>query len=374
MDAMLEASEKNRILGRLEEIIREREQEGVPAPSVIKDGSFLSTAALLIESIEQGAPILSDPGRHMDYYLSFCEDFFSYGEIAEVLRDFFVLFYRQSKETDHSFDPFVSTTGIVKEHQQEAWSCFLDSMLTDSPGYHRFAMVLFQTILEEMCVAKTAPALSTDNELAGLALRSVLYYSFDSRKICRFMFSLCDVIREENQEEFLKICMEDVYRNYPLSCSREAAEQKDSPVPLKALLARRILERHEREGELQKAAHAIPDLAPSFERHQISRLAFQERNKLFNSAAKKASVFSQLFKSNTLKYGRRSGYIRHEINGKPSYQVSPFVTFRQEYELPSLYVASIFDWYVARKTVMNERSEYIASHHKKLSPDAEREG
>lgn len=374
MDAMLEVSEKNRILGRLEEIIRGREKEGVQAPPVIEDGSFLSAADLLIESIEQGAPILSDPGTHMDYCLACCEDFFSCGEIAEVLRDFFVLFYNQGQESGHSFDPFVSTAGIVKEHQPEAWSCFLDSMLTDSPGYHRFAMVLFQTILEETCFDETAAALSADNELAGLVLRSVLYFSFDGSKICRFMFSLCDVIREQNQAEFLKICTEDVYRNYPLGCSREAAEHKDSPVPLKALLSKQILEKFEQERALQDAAHAIPDLAQSFERHQISRLAFQERNKQFNSAARKASVFSQLFKTNTLKYGRRSGYIRHEINGKPSYQVSPFVTFRQEYELPSLYVASIFDWCVARKTVMDERSEYIAAHHKKLSPDFEGKG
>lgn len=353
---------KEQIINRIETCIRIHTEEGKEVPKIVTDNTLLTTLGSFLDSVYAENVDGPDLTRNVDYCLYASSTFFSYGELLESLCDIYCLFYERNHKDVPFFEIFELSFDCLRGHQEDVWQGYLKYMVEDSIGAFHFASFLFQDVLEITHLNAVADVLSADMELAILVLRSALYYTLDSGKICRFMFELSDYMPADKQDRFLDICINEVYRNYPGSCGSIADEYNLTEESPKLLLAQRIMEKREHERRLQEVAHAIPDLFPSLERYHIYRAARQEQNTSLVKDSRKKSVLAQLIQTNTLKYGKRSAFIREGVNGASGYQVSPFVSIKHEYELPFLYVTSPYDWIQAKVDVLHARSEYIASH------------
>ena len=353
---------KEQIINRIETCIRIHTEEGKEVPKVVTDSTLLTTLGSFLDSVYAENVDVPDLTCNVDYCLYASSTFFSYGELLDSLCDIYCLFYEKNHKDVPFVEKFELSFDCLRGHQEDVWQGYLKYMVEDRIGSFHFASLLFQDVLDITHLNAVEDMLSADMELAILALRSALYYTLNSGKICRFMFELADFIPTEGRVRFLDICINEVYRNYPGSCGSIADEYNLIEESPKSILAQRIIEKREHEHRLQESAHAIPDLFPSLERYHIYRAARQEQNSSLVKDSRKKSVLAQLFQTNTLKYGKRSAFIQEGVNGASGYQVSPFVSIKHEYELPFLYVTSPYDWIQAKVDVLHARSEYIASH------------
>ena len=119
-------------------------------------------------------------------------------------------------------------------------------------------------------------------------------------------------------------------------------------------LAEKVLEMHERMLNERKLSYEIRDLEISREHQYIYRRAMQEQNRMINKNANKKSVFGQLFKRRTLKYGTRNAHVCSGKKEEKFYQVNPYMHHEYHMELPAIYVKDPVEYEFRRGTFLEE--------------------
>lgn len=372
MEILQSPIEKEQIIKRIEDIICIHNKGNAKVPTLIIDKTLMNTACSLLDSILKGDDHNTDLFSRMDYCLFTCESFFECDEIIEIICDIYLFCFLQSGKPENYFKKFNMTVSRLRDQQPGVWKSYLFCLVNGETGYFEFANELFQNVVDVTRVCEIESDFSSDIQLASLILKTALYFTVNGKKICRLMFEMGKYIREDFQDEFREICIKEVYNNYGESSFTIASDYNNAKDSFQRLLAQQIIDNRVREQELQQKSRSIPDLLPSMERYQVFRVALQERNEKLNNSAKEASVLYKLFNNETLKYGKRTGFVCKGANGESGFQVSPIISIKQEYELPYLFVVSPCDWKNQRIGVVKSRSEYIALHSKELSPDTER--
>ena len=118
--------------------------------------------------------------------------------------------------------------------------------------------------------------------------------------------------------------MEEVYGNYPGTFFEIAENYKKVNESKQVDLANRVIKVHNRILKERELCYKIKDLRPSRIHQNIYRKARMDQNRQMNERAHKESFFAQMFPSEILKYGNRSGFIvigRFAVTAQPPYVI-----------------------------------------------------
>lgn len=192
----------------------------------------------------------------------------------------------------------------------------------------------------------------SNNQLIRI-LKASLYCSVDNLKICNIAFQLLDFL-DGAPEKYIDFCMDDAYRSYPETMFEVSKQYITAKNASQVQLAELVTKAHEKMLYEHELCLKINDLQPSSEHQYIYRRALQEQNKQINKKAHEQSVFANLFNSITLKYGTRSAHIIQGAKGEKLYQSAPYQCFKQEMELPGLYVDDPVGFAMKRQAFFDE--------------------
>lgn len=192
----------------------------------------------------------------------------------------------------------------------------------------------------------------SNNQLIRI-LKATLYFSVDNSKTCKIAFQLLNLI-DEAPEKYITFCMDDLYKNYPGTMLKVSKQFITSDVDLQVQLAELVSKAHEKTVQEYELCLKIKDLRPSEEHQYIYRKALQEQNKQINKKAHEKSIFASFFSTRTLKYGVRNAHIVKGDRGEKIYQSSPYQYFKQEMELPGLYVEDPVGFAMKKQAFLDE--------------------
>lgn len=192
----------------------------------------------------------------------------------------------------------------------------------------------------------------SNNQLIRI-LKATLYFSVDNSKTCKIAFQLLNLI-DEAPEKYITFCMDDLYKNYPGTMLKVSKQFITSDVDLQVQLAELVSKAHEKTVQEYELCLKIKDLRPSEEHQYIYRKALQEQNKQINKKAHEKSIFASFFSARTLKYGVRNAHIVKGDRGEKIYQSSPYQYFKQEMELPGLYVEDPVGFAMKKQAFLDE--------------------
>ena len=195
--------------------------------------------------------------------------------------------------------------------------------------------------------------LSFSNNQLKRILKTTLYFSVDNSKTCKIAFQLLNLI-DEAPEKYITFCMDDLYKNYPGTMLKVSKQFITSDVDLQVQLAELVSKAHEKTVQEYELCLKIKDLRPSEEHQYIYRKALQEQNKQINKKAHEKSIFASFFSTRTLKYGVRNAHIVKGYRGEKIYQSSPYQYFKQEMELPGLYVEDPVGFAMKKQAFLDE--------------------
>lgn len=203
-------------------------------------------------------------------------------------------------------------------------------------------------------------------------MKGILYFAVETKKICHMAFQLLG-FSDENDSKYIEFCMEEVYGNYPATFFEIAENYKDAKGLKRIDLANRIIKEHNRILKERELCYKIKDLQPSRIHRNIYRRAQMDQNRQMNKRAHNESFFAQMFPSQILKYGKRSGFIVKGRYDEESFQVSPFAKFEYSIEIPAVYTKDPVEFELRRREYLEEVKQ-SASGNKGLPASTEGKG
>lgn len=96
-----------------------------------------------------------------------------------------------------------------------------------------------------------------------------------------------------------------------------------------------------------------------------------DQSRQMNKRAHDESFFAQMFPSQILKYGKRSGFIVIGRRNEENFQVSPFAKFEYSVEIPAVYTKDPVEFELRRRKYLEEVKQ-SASGNKGLPASTER--
>lgn len=276
------------------------------------------------------------------------------------------------------FDVMNSVHSGLSEYAEEVTVEALGYMLSGGGGRFFFGIGLLDKVGDLKKIHKNEDegnsdfAVAYDDKQMIYLMKGVLYFIADNKRICHMAFQLLELSNESN-EKYMEFCMTDVYGNYPATMYEVAKYYKTVANHKQVNLAEKVLEVHECMLNERKLSYEIRDLQISREHQYIYRRAMQEQNRMINKKANKKSVFGQLFKSRTLKYGTRNAYVSFGRKDEKFYQVNPYMHHEYHMELPAIYVKDPVEYEFRRRTFLEEIMHNEVSD-KGLSDSTERKG
>lgn len=201
-------------------------------------------------------------------------------------------------------------------------------------------------------------------------MKGILYFAVETKKICHMAFQLLGFANEDNSK-YIEFCMKEVYGNYPETFFEIAENYKDAKESKQADLANRIIKEHNRILKERELCYKIKDLQPSKIYQNIYRRAQMDQSRQMNKRAHDESFFAQMFPSQILKYGKRSGFIVIGRRNEENFQVSPFAKFEYSVEIPAVYTKDPVEFELRRRKYLEEVKQ-SASGNKGLPASTER--
>ncbi|WP_195636539.1 hypothetical protein [Enterocloster bolteae] len=257
------------------------------------------------------------------------------------------------------FDVMNSVHSGLSEYTEEVTVEALGCMLSGDRELFFFGIGLLDEVGDLKILHKSVDesnfdfAVAYDDKQMIHLMKGVLYYIADNKRICHMAFQLLELSNESN-EKYMEFCIADVYGNYPATMHEVAEYYKTVASQKQVSLAEKVLEMHERMLNERKLSYEIRDLEISREHQYIYRRAMQEQNRMINKNANKKSVFGQLFKRRTLKYGTRNAHVCSGKKEEKFYQVNPYMHHEYHMELPAIYVKDPVEYEFRRGTFLEE--------------------
>ena len=198
---------------------------------------------------------------------------------------------------------------------------------------------------------ETEKSFFSDAQLIRL-MKGILYFSIDSKFICRTAFQLLGFLKDECTQYF-NFCMEEVYANYPVTLYNVSLEYKNKGNEMQNQLAELVIKEYEQLLDEQANVRGVKDLQPSYEHQRIYRKAQMIQTREISKKANEQSVFRQLFLSRIMKYGVRNAHIVKLPKNQKQVRESVYQHITHEMELPLIYVQDPVGY-------ESKKSEYIA--------------
>lgn len=268
------------------------------------------------------------------------------------------------------FESMSSITHKFSNYSEEVTKEALNDMLSTEIDKFFFGLGLLIKVgnFSKLYNNNEKKILLTDYQMIRL-MKGVLYFAVDTKKICHMAFQLLEFSVENNK--YIDFCMEEVYGNYPETFYEIAEKYKDMKEIKQAELADKIIEKHSRILEERERCYKIRDLQPSRTHQYIYRRAQMEQNQQMNKSAHEKSFFAKMFRSETLKYGNRSGFVVTGKHNEKFFQVSPFSKHEYSIEIPAIYGKDPVEFELRRRAYLEEVKQNAVSN-KGLSASTER--
>lgn len=295
-----------------------------------------------------------------------CLDYFwdtqiNHGNYENVIQDMAVCFRTNKFRTHYSrfFEILDATRSALAKHSTEVTELALKYILKNNADEIFFGLGLlsntgniakFHTKKSTECV--TFSGLLLDEQMIQV-MKPILYFSVDDQQICHFAFQILSLAKGMS-DAYMEFCMSEVYGNYPVTLYEVSAHYRESDIKQQSELAKKVNDAYELAEEEYKIATAIKDLMPCWEHQRIYHKAQNEHSKQIRKMANEKSVFANLFRSQSLKYGVRSGFIVRGAKKEKYYQVAPFQRFEKKMELAANYVNNPVDYEMRRRSYLCE--------------------
>ena len=281
-------------------------------------------------------------------------------EILQQLQQVFDVneYYNDYKDFFLQFNKIFSK---LKNQQEVVFDYFLRSILTAGTNNFYFALGLYEYLIDINSITANCQKRNIELKEFRLIIQGILYFTFNTKKLCRFSFELIHLIPEiDDIEPYLKVCIDEIYENYSYTYWLIATEQKNHYNKWGKLLKERIIERYENYQLIQGKARNILDLRPSEERSRLYRKALIEQNKKLNRKVDEKSFWAQMFQKRFMKYGKRHAGIQHVDKERYSYHVTPYMETKVEIEQQNLSVKHPVEWIYLKLEYFKERENYCA--------------
>ena len=254
------------------------------------------------------------------------------------------------------FDGMSAVTSMLHNKSGEAAAYGIREIVRGGLAEVIFGAALLSEVgnlTELKAVYQADPAQNIYSEENWIRVMQVIRYLIaDSNRICGFAFRLPELMK--TSQLYLDFCMDEIYGNYPGTMQEQAEKYRNSECESQKILAKMVLEQAERERAEHEITSKIRDLWPSAEHEILERKAQWEQNRAINKNAEKASVFTSLFPSRTLKYGSRSGHIVTGRKHEMTYNSQPFAHISCKMELPKLYTDDPVEYELRRNAFWEE--------------------
>lgn len=295
-----------------------------------------------------------------------CLDYFWYthinsGYLQDVIQDMALCFSANKFRTSYShfFEQINSTRSAMAEHVSLVTEIALEYMLKDDPDENLFGLGLLinngsvkKLYDEKMESNPDFTGLLGDDQMVRI-MKVILYFSVDDSQICHFAFQLLSLSLGANNA-YTEFCLSEVYADYPATLYEVAAYYIQSNIQEQAELAKKVNKAYEMAADKYRKASVIMDLQPSWEHQRIYRKAQNYYLKQIRKKANEKSFFSSLFRSQTLKYGVRSGHIVRGTKKEKFYQATPFRRFEKKMEIAASYVNDPVNYEMRRRSYLSE--------------------
>ena len=191
----------------------------------------------------------------------------------------------------------------------------------------------------------------TDRDIHTL-LMGVYLFCIDAGKLMVLLFGLYECVKDKT--EFIKMCVEDIYNNYPgdmVAYAEKVMKEQEGT----QLLASKVLEHHKRMQKEQEVLKDDMDFVQSMEHRMVDFTLVVERNSRINEMAEENSFFGRYFPKRMMKYGRKFGYFQENKNKKGEFKVSDYQNYSMSIELPLSFIRDPLSYYYRRKCYLADR-------------------
>lgn len=295
-----------------------------------------------------------------DYYYHFRSKLSTADVLKELHSTFIVNGYNNTCYHEF-FKLFKDLLSEYSDRQYTVWQYFMYVLYDRKEESVAFAIGLFEYAITFSESVNQIFEFEINEKTACLTVKLLSALSIHCEQVCIFSFEIARFL-SENSQQYIETIYDDIYTSYPYTCQKTAQNYVDSSFYLQQKVARRIVNRYQREYDEQKQWHTIPDLWPSMKRQMIAQNSSIQQNKRINKMAQKESIFAQLFSNHMMKYGKRSGYIRHIGHNNYTYQTNEYMSFETSMELSETYTKTPVEWYLSRREVLEERRKYIEAY------------
>lgn len=235
------------------------------------------------------------------------------------------------------FDNFDLTRSTLKTHQNQLCEYVLDKIARGNKDQFYFALGLFLSAVDTDSICENnIKIVFTEDDLLTI-LEGIALFSIDAKVTCNLSFKLYSLTdkRMPSYENFMFkfICL-----NYPKTIVNFAEKYVDEKSGLVSTFAKDTLNFMKDIQKKEDESFDIPDLKPNLDRiNAYTKIQFLQQKEINNKANEK-SIFSSLFKTRKMKYGKKNGIIQIGVDNELIFHESGYNEISVEYELPRFFI------------------------------------
>ncbi len=265
--------------------------------------------------------------------------------------------YRENQ--DNFFGDIHQVMSVLRENMEEVIQNALEDLLSNDINRVYFSVGLLTegSLGNQLTLpARMDKKIYSEIQLSRM-LKILMYFSADGKKVCHGAFQLL-TMTEEEPENYIKVCWEDIYENYPHTFYEVAKTYSESDYVGQKELAKEVISRYEADSKEQESLCIIRDFLPTIEQHRIYANAQNRQRNQIQRSSRKNFIFAELFPARVLKYGTANAHIVKGTKGEKIFQSSGYHRFEYSMELPKLYVIDPVGFYMRKKQILQEVAEH----------------
>lgn len=244
----------------------------------------------------------------------------------------------------------------LQKEQELLCEIAFDGILYGDLNAFTFGIKLYEKILVVSEMGAYIIKSKISDKLLIKIIRGILFFTINTEKMCTLIYESLNGV--ELTADFMKMCMEDIYSNYPGTFIKISKRYTESANEKQRYLADTLLQYDAKQRIKIEEGYNNTELRPSDQRMRVYHKAQVEQNNKINVEANNKSLFTRFFPSRTMKYGKRHAFVQAAQNGKYVFQVSNYVTHKVEMELPRESVNNPVEFYRLRNEYIGSRCNY----------------
>ncbi len=251
---------------------------------------------------------------------------------------------------DEFFEKIPNVCKKLAEEQETVCKTVVDYILCGESYEFAFAIRMYEHVMSIQGFEAYIKEYEVTEEEIIIILKGILFFSIDSKKLCKMIY--VGLKHVDVTQSYMDFCTEMIYGNYPGTFIEISKQYLKAENEKQRFFAEKVINFNNEQRENKEVGYKNEELQPSEMRRRSYYREMREQEEKINQEAHKKSVFSQLFSSRKMKYGKRHAFVQIVRKGKFVYQVQDYVTHSVEYELPKVFVSDPIEF-------MKQKNQYL---------------